>query len=84
MAYELKRSSFSTGDLKRPEYLRVNPRGRVPAIEDPDFALYESGAIPDYLEDVYRERTIFPSEACKRAVARRLVREAKEYAYAPH
>src|SRR6185436_350541 len=41
IAYELMTLSFSAGDLKKPEYLKVNPRHKVPAITDGELALYD-------------------------------------------
>lgn len=43
------------GDLKKPDYLAINPNGRMPAIYDPntDLTLWESGAIVEYLIDRY-------------------------------
>ncbi|KZF23494.1 glutathione S-transferase Ure2-like protein [Xylona heveae TC161] len=42
-------------DLKKPAYEKINPNGRVPAIEDPNtgITLWESGAIIEYLIDTY-------------------------------
>ena len=42
-------------DVKGPEYVAVNPNGRLPAIEDPNkgFTLWESGAIIEYLVAEY-------------------------------
>lgn len=42
-------------ELKGPEYTKVNPNGRVPAIEDPNtgIKLWESGAIIEYLISKY-------------------------------
>jgi len=42
---------FALGDkaMRTPEYLKIHPGGRVPALEDGDVTLYESGAIVEYL-----------------------------------
>ncbi len=61
LAYEHKMMSFSAGDLKKPEFLAINPRHKVPAIVDDGFALYESQAILEYLEERHPARpSLFP------------------------
>ena len=40
---------FADGSAKTTEYLAINPNGRIPAIQDGDFTLYESMAINLYL-----------------------------------
>lgn len=42
-------------DVKNPEYLEVNPNGRLPTIYDPntDIKVWESGAIVEYLIENY-------------------------------
>ena len=51
-------------DLKKPEYLAINPKGRVPSIHDPntDITLWDSGAIIEYLIERYDDthRLSFP------------------------
>ncbi len=37
------------GDAKKPEYLAINPNGRVPALVDGNLVLWESLAINLYL-----------------------------------
>ncbi|KAI3317583.1 glutathione S-transferase [Xylariaceae sp. AK1471] len=53
LPYEIVDVGFP--DLKKPEYLAVNPNGRMPAIYDPntDLTLWESGAIVEYLVETY-------------------------------
>ena len=53
LPHEIVDTPFS--DVKKPEYLAVNPNGRIPAIHDPntDITLWESGAIIEYLTEKY-------------------------------
>ncbi|KAF2829923.1 glutathione S-transferas-like protein [Ophiobolus disseminans] len=48
-------NDISFADVKKPEYVKVNPNGRLPAIYDPneDLTLWESGAIIEYLVEKY-------------------------------
>ena len=79
IAYELKTMSFSAGDLRQPEYLAINPRQKVPAIVDAGFALYESAAIVEYLDEQYAGPQLFPGDVRKRALIRRMVQEIDQY-----
>ncbi|KAI4099958.1 MAG: hypothetical protein L6R37_005754 [Teloschistes peruensis] len=42
-------------DVKNPSYTAINPNGRLPALHDPntDITIWESGAIVEYLIEVY-------------------------------
>lgn len=53
--YESRLLSFSDGDLKTPEFLALNPRGKVPVLRDGDFVLPESLAIVAYLDAKHPE-----------------------------
>ncbi len=81
LSYERKVLSFSAGDTRKPEFLALNPRHRVPVLVDGDFVLYESNAIVEYLDEAYpgRGSPLFPGDVRQRALVRRLVEEADNY-----
>ena len=52
LPYTVRHVNIIDGDQRKPEYLAINPNGRIPAIVDHDadgFAVFESGAILLYL-----------------------------------
>lgn len=51
--YEFIFLDLQAGEHRQPEYLAINPIGKVPAIVDGDFQLWESGAILFYLAQKY-------------------------------
>ena len=71
--------SFDAGDLQKPSFHAINPREKVPAIVDDGFALYESAAILEYLEDRTPDPRLFSADLRERATQRRLIREADDY-----
>jgi glutathione S-transferase len=80
VAYDQKVISFSAGDLRTPEYGAINPRRKVPAIVDDGFALFESQAIVEYLDERYPDGPrLFPGDVRQRALIRRMVQEADQY-----
>jgi glutathione S-transferase len=50
-------------EQRRPEFLAVSPRGKVPAIRDGDFTLHESIAIMAYLDRRYPDPPLFGESA---------------------
>ncbi len=67
--YELRVVDLMTGQHKQPDFLRMNPNGRVPVIHDGDLVLYESNAILWYLADSHGGGALIPKDAGGRALA---------------
>jgi len=47
--FEYEQIDLSKGEQKKPEYLAVNPMGKIPVLVDGDFTLFETIAIMQYL-----------------------------------
>ena len=47
--YDLERFKLGDKSMREPGYLAVHPMGRVPALEDGDVRIFESGAIVEYV-----------------------------------
>ena len=70
LPYEPHRVSFDTNDQKTPEFMSLNPYGKIPAIVDPDgpdgkpLGLFDSGVILLYLAD--KAKRFVPMDAAGR------------------
>lgn len=64
LPYEFILLDMAAGQHQEPEYLAINPMGKVPAIEDGKIKLWESGAILLYLAEKYDQPQIsFPERS---------------------
>jgi glutathione S-transferase len=59
------------GEHKRPEFLKINPAGKVPVLIDGERVIPESAAIVLYLADKYPEKALLPADLGERAQAYR-------------
>jgi len=66
--YELVPVDTSKGDNERPEFLAINPNGRIPALVDGDLKLFESMAINLYLARKYG-KDLWPADDAGQAHA---------------
>jgi GST-like protein len=70
LPYEVHLVDFNKDDQKTPEFLSLNPNGKIPAILDPNgpggkpLGLFESGAILEYLGD--KTGKFLPEDAARR------------------
>ena len=67
-AYESQALSFAKNEQKTPEYLKVNPRGRVPALVVDEGVIVENTAILDYIAARYAPH-LMPADPVERAGA---------------
>ena len=58
--YERVLTDISAGAQKTPEYLAINPMGKVPALKDGEATLAEAAAICAYVAERYPEAKLAP------------------------
>ena len=58
--HELVLVDRSTNSQKSPEYLKINPTGRIPALEDGSLALFEAAAIVMHIVDAHPNAGMAP------------------------
>jgi glutathione S-transferase len=71
--FEFVPVNLLAGEHKRPDFLRLNPAGKVPVLVDGDMVIPESAAIVLYLADKYRDQGLLPADLKDRAQAYRWV-----------
>lgn len=66
-AYQLSKLDLMKGEQKNPEYLKLNPNGKVPTLVDDGFVLWESNAILLYLAEKFSAAKLLPTGGHDRA-----------------
>jgi glutathione S-transferase len=61
LAYEHIPTEIGAAGARQPDYLAINPNGRVPAIDDGGFILWESLAITLYLAKKHSTGQLYPA-----------------------
>lgn len=84
LPFEVIPVSMADGENRRAEYLRLNPFGQVPTIEDGDVVLFDSNAILVYLAKRYGDAAWLPDDPVGAAAVQRwLSLAAGQIAYGP-
>jgi glutathione S-transferase len=63
--YEFVAVDLAKGKGRSPEYLAINPNGKVPTLVDGDLVLSESAAICTYLGERYPDSRLVPAAGSK-------------------
>src|SRR5262245_51947057 len=73
LPYEIVPIDLTKKEQKTPEYLKLNPYGKVPVLTDNSTVLYESLIINEYHEQKYPNPPLMPKDPAKKAKGRILV-----------
>src|SRR5580658_4295233 len=60
LTFDLVQVDLIHGEHRKPDFVRLNPFGRVPVLVDEDVTIYDSTVINEYLEDEYPEPPVLP------------------------
>jgi len=69
LPYDTHRLNLAEGDQRKPEYLALNPRGRVPTLVVNGHVLTENVGIMTYLAGGYPQAKIWPDDTWHQAMA---------------
>ncbi len=59
--YSVHLLNFQAGDTRKPEYLAINPMGKIPAIKHGDVVVTEQAAVYMYAAELYPEAKLSPA-----------------------
>jgi glutathione S-transferase len=60
--YELRKIDTAAGEQRKPEYLKINPKGRVPALVTPQGVLTENVALLQYVAQTHPKANLAPAD----------------------
>ena len=72
LEYERLHVDLHKGEQKSPEFLKLNPYGKVPVLIDEDVVVYDSTIINEYLNEEYPVPPLMPEDSAGRARVRLL------------
>ena len=67
LPYEAQKMNLAEGDQKKPEYLKLNPRGRVPTVVVNDEVITENVGILTYFGGGYPDKGLWPKKTWDQA-----------------
>ena len=84
LSWEGVRISLAKREQKNPEFLKLNPYGKIPVLVEDGKVLFESCIINEYLDEKYPEPPLMPKDHWARGRARILVDYAINYLHEPY
>lgn len=72
LPFDITTIDLSSDAASAPAYAKLSLTRRVPTLVDGDFALSESSAITEYLDETYPGQALYPAQAKLRARARQV------------
>lgn len=84
LPYQKLAVDIRKGEQKKPEFLKLNPYGKVPVLVDEQNVLWESCIINEYLDERYPEPPLMPKEPIARCRIRLLMDFGLNYIEVPY
>ena len=84
LAWEGVRISLAKREQKNPEFLKLNPYGRIPVLVEDNRVLFESCIINEYLDERYPNPPLMPKDFWARGRARILIDYGLNYLHEPY
>ncbi|NNE88060.1 MAG: glutathione S-transferase family protein [Silicimonas sp.] len=78
LSWESQKINLATNEHLEPDYLKLNPNGVVPTLIHDDAVITDSGVICEYLEEVFPQSPLMPSDPVDRARVRAWIRYLDE------
>ncbi len=78
------RVRLANKEQKNPEFLKLNPYGKIPVLVEDGKVLFESCIINEYLDEKYPNPPLMPKDPYLRGRGRVLVDYALKYAHEPY
>lgn len=82
LEYESAIVDVMKGETRTPEFLRLNPFGKVPVLVDGEVTLYEASIINEYLDEQYPDPPLMPMTPAARARVRETIYWATQHIHA--
>lgn len=84
LSYDRTTLVLAKRDQKQPEFLKLNPYGKVPVIDDDGRILFESCIINEYLDEKYPDPPLMPKDPHLRGRGRVLIDYGLNYMHEPY